>query len=258
MQYRTKKDVDEAIRKLRELSFSFSRQYLYSNDSKANFSLEIDKLINYAESESGSYCISYHTAYSIIDEEIKYLERQAFDMESKKIKLFIEIEKKRKIERNKNITTLIAKNVGFVSGGMQVSAGVGACAASFGLACISVGMPLILQGSNNVYENGNYILFREEKNGIVRDAYHYAANSLGYSEDTADIVYGSVDIALSGYGLASNTVRPNAWRLYRHIESDFVRGWKQMGTLPLFYETASNALTGFSMYKSYKKEGANE
>lgn len=70
------------------------------------------------------------------------------------------------------------KQVGFVSGGSQIFAGIGTCALSAGMACGGVGVPLIAQGANNVYESGYYLLFRKDKVGSIREAYHYAANYL--------------------------------------------------------------------------------
>ena len=74
------------------------------------------------------------------------------------------------------------KQVGFVSGGSQIFAGIGTCALSAGMACGGVGVPLMAQGANNVYESGYYLLFRKDKVGSIREAYHYAANYLGYNK----------------------------------------------------------------------------
>lgn len=120
------------------------------------------------------------------------------------------------------------KQVGFVSGGSQIFAGIGTCALSAGMACGGVGVPLIAQGANNVYESGYYLLFRKDKVGSIREAYHYAANYLGYNKNEADIVYSSVDISLSGYGIFSKSLRPDSWRLFKHINNDYIIGWKSL------------------------------
>ncbi|CAI1559699.1 Uncharacterised protein [Serratia marcescens] len=75
MQYKTKVDLDRSIDELKKLSRTFSRQYLYTNESRANFSLEIDQLIQFAKRDISIHCTSYAGAISIIEEEINNLRR---------------------------------------------------------------------------------------------------------------------------------------------------------------------------------------
>ncbi|MBH1928752.1 DUF4225 domain-containing protein [Serratia rubidaea] len=245
MQYKTKKDVENAINELRRKSLLYSRLYLYTVESKANFALEIDRLIITAEQEIRNHCISYHGAFTMINEEISFLDNQTFQIDMGRMKFYMAIEK----QKTDRLVNLIMKEVGFLSGISQVIAGSGACTASAGLACAGFGTPLILHGANNIYENGYYLLFTKEKVGTVKSAYHFAANTLGYSNNTADKIYGSVDLVLSGYGMARQIVRPDSWRLYRYINSDYIRGWQQMGMAGLALEGISDASTIFGIYK---------
>ncbi|AWK44565.1 hypothetical protein A4R40_15765 [Photorhabdus laumondii subsp. laumondii] len=140
------------------------------------------------------------------------------------------------------------KRIGFVSGGSQIFAGLGVCVASLGAACAGFGVPLLIQGGNNVYENGYYLLLRKEVSGPVRDVYRDAAKTLGYSETDGDRVYGYVDLALSGYGMARSVVRPGTFRLFRYIKTDYIRGWQVMGRIPLIAELIGDMVTGLSIY----------
>ncbi len=67
MQYKTKADLDRSVDELKKLSRTFSRQYLYTNESRANFSLEIDQLIQFAQRDISIHCTSYSGAISIIE-----------------------------------------------------------------------------------------------------------------------------------------------------------------------------------------------
>ncbi|PNO69904.1 DUF4225 domain-containing protein [Serratia marcescens] len=250
MQYKTKVDLDRSINELKKLSRTFSRQYLYTNESRANFSLEIDQLIQFAKRDISIHCTSYAGAISIIEEEINNLKQQEFNINTGKAKLFVAIKK----EKRERFSNLVMKQVGFVSGGSQIFAGIGTCALSAGMACGGVGVPLMAQGANNVYESGYYLLFRKDKVGSIREAYHYAANYLGYNKNEADIVYSSVDISLSGYGIFSKSLRPDSWRLFKHINSDYIIEWKKLGTVPLGTEVFSNAITGYGIYKLIDEE----
>ncbi|AKL43373.1 DUF4225 domain-containing protein [Serratia marcescens] len=248
MQYKTKADLDRSIDELKKLSRTFSRQYLYTNESRANFSLEIDQLIQFAKRDISIHCTSYAGAIRDIEDETNHLKRQAFAIDAGRNTLYISIEKK----KSNNTTNLILKQIGFVGGGTQIFAGVGTCAATLGMACGSFGLPLIAQGTNNIYENGYYLLFRKDKSGSVRNAYRYTAKALGYSQDTADTIYGTVDLSLSGYGIIRKTLKPDAWRLYRYINSDFIRGWQEMGRTGLTIEVISDLTTGSGMYELIK------
>ena len=63
-------------------------------------------------------------------------------------------------ERVRHSTLTIAlKQIGFVSGAMQAIGGFGLCKASLGAACKTYGIPLMMQGSENVWENGYYLLY---------------------------------------------------------------------------------------------------
>ena len=126
------------------------------------------------------------------------------------------------------------------------------------MACGSFGLPLIAQGTNNIYENGYYLLFRKDKSGSVRNAYRYTAKALGYSQDTADTIYGTVDLSLSGYGIIRKTLKPDAWRLYRYINSDFIRGWQEMGRTGLTIEVISDLTTGSGMYELIRTTKEND
>jgi hypothetical protein len=67
---------------------------------------------------------------------------------------------------------------------------------------------MITHGLNNMYENGYYLLYREDRSGTLRDAYRYVAAKLGYGNNEADIVYGVVDISLSAYGAGRRVLAP--------------------------------------------------
>lgn len=96
MQYKTKADLDRSVDELKKLSRTFSRQYLYTNESRANFSLEIDQLIQFAQRDISIHCTSYSGAISIIEEEINNLKQQEFNINTGKAKLFVAIKKKKR------------------------------------------------------------------------------------------------------------------------------------------------------------------
>ncbi|ETS33598.1 Protein of unknown function (DUF4225) [Photorhabdus khanii NC19] len=203
-----------------------------------------NELIRKVNHEVGSNCLSVDGGIEIIQSEIDNLKKQEFDLRINDSQQYLIVQK----EKNGERINLFLKQVGFVSGGSQIFAGIGVCVASLGAACAGFGVPLLVQGGNNVYENGYYLLLRKEVSGPARGVYCDVAKTLGYSEADGDMVYGYVDLGLSGYGMVRSIVRPGTFRLFRYIKSDYIRGWQEMGKVPLIAEIIGDAVTGFSIY----------
>lgn len=140
------------------------------------------------------------------------------------------------------------KGVGIIAGTFQLAGGAGICGGSGGILCPVVGAPLMIHGANNVYENGrNLITGRSDTKGPVRLAYQAIAERLGGKESEGNIVYGAVDLALSGYGLFRPVLKPGAWRLFRYVRTDYVKAYTQTGKTTLLVEMLGNGLTLDSM-----------
>lgn len=118
--------------------------------------------------------------------------------------------------------------VGVAAGGMQVAMGGGICYFSAGTLCLGIGAPLILQGGNNIYENGRNLLSgRSDTQGPIRKVYHSVAKAVGGTEREGNIAYGVVDLAGSVYGAGRLVLKPESWRLFRHVRSDYLYGYQR-------------------------------
>lgn len=124
-----------------------------------------------------------------------------------------------------------------------------------GLACAAYGAPMIAHGLNNIYENGYYLLFREEQSGTLRDAYRLAAKKLGYGNKQADLIYGVIDLSLSAYGAGRKVLEPRekSWSLFHNIQSDYIRGWQEASKTAITLDATSSSITGWQMYKIAKE-----
>lgn len=244
-----KEDFNKAVKQLNDLANVTGLAYLSAGPSRKIFFDEINAFINSVTREIDIQCMSVQGGTKIIQEEISHLQNQHFQLMTGKIVQYAAIEKTSPIGRYVN---LMVKQVGFVGGGTQVVAGFGVCAASIGTACAAFGAPLIAHGANNFYENGYYLLFRKEKSGYTRKGYHKVARKLGYSQNDADFAYASVDLALSGYGLGRMVLKPDAFRLIRYINSDYIRGWKEMGKVSLGFEALSDGATIWGIHQLRK------
>jgi len=136
------------------------------------------------------------------------------------------------------------KGAGAVAGGMQILTGAGICYGSAGTLCLIGGIPMMAHGANNVYENGRNLLERRtDTEGPTRKFYQVIAKGFGKSEREGNIAYGTADIATSVYGLFRHTLKPDAWRLFRYIKTDYVRAYSNMGPSSLTLEAHTNFQT---------------
>lgn len=112
---------------------------------------------------------------------------------------------------------------------------------------------MMMHGANNLYENGRNLLERRsDTKGPVRKAYQAVAKSMGGAELEGNMAYGAVDLTLSAYGVGRMVLRPDAWRLFRYVNTDYVRAYNLVGRKALMFEGVSNGITGRSMYLEYK------
>lgn len=86
----------------------------------------------------------------------------------------------------------------------------------------------MLQGGNNIYENGRNLLSgRSDTQGPIRKVYHSVAKAVGGTEREGNIAYGVVDLAGSVYGAGRLVLKPESWRLFRHVRSDYLYGYQR-------------------------------
>ncbi|MGW8466963.1 DUF4225 domain-containing protein [Pseudomonas sp. CLCA07] len=136
------------------------------------------------------------------------------------------------------------KGAGVIAGGVQILTGAGICYGSAGTLCLIGGVPMMAHGANNIYENGRNLLeSRDDTEGPTRKAYQAIANWAGKSDREGNIAYGTADIATSIYGAFRLTLKPDAWRLFRYVRTDYVRAYKNMGPGSRILEAHTNFQT---------------
>ncbi len=66
---------------------------------------------------------------------------------------------------------------------------------------------------------------------------------MGRSETEGDMAYGAVDIGMSVYGASRLLLKPDAWRLFRYLQSDYIRAYKTSGATSLTIDAISGGIT---------------
>ena len=145
------------------------------------------------------------------------------------------------------------KGVGVIAGALQFAAGAGICYASVGTLCLFAGAPLMLHGANNTYENGRNLWGkRSDTQGPVRKGYQEVAKAMGAGAFEGNMAYGAIDLGLSAYGVGRMVLKPDAWRLFRYVRTDYVRGYENASKVVLALEAISDTATMNSMYQEAK------
>ncbi|MEY0878385.1 DUF4225 domain-containing protein [Providencia manganoxydans] len=242
---------------LRKLAEKLAYMYISDSVTRMKFLHDINQFIIRNELEVKNYCLSLSAGMDNITEARDKLELQYELLRKNKVFQYAILESRREKKYEYN-TTVVLKQVGFVGGGMQIMAGYGACYGSLGLLCGSLGLALANQGINNMYENGYYLLYREENTSYLRDAYRFTSKKLGYGNNEADMAYAGVDLLLSGYSIFKPTIKPDGWKLFYYMEDSLVASWRTMGKLGLGTEVFFDGFTIYSTYDSINSENNNK
>jgi len=214
----------------------------------------IDDVVRQIKTEIGMNCLSWLGGEEILKYKTAVLKYQQSVILNNKIYSKWMAEQEYISKRSAELYQLYNKIIGFLAGIGQVATGVGICVSTASSGMIP-GASMIMQGLNNTYENGYYLMVYEEVSGPLRDAYHYVANRTGYDGRKADIAYGTIDLALSGYGMIRKipTPREKSWNLFGITikQTDYVRGVSEM-TKPVFIlEIISDEVTVLSLMPAF-------
>ncbi|MHC8302575.1 DUF4225 domain-containing protein [Pseudomonas sp. ZS1P83] len=142
--------------------------------------------------------------------------------------------------------------IGVVAGAMQVEVGVAVTGATGGWGTPFGGM-FIAHGVNNIYEGFGNIYNGPEAprvQGPVRRVYQ---DALG-GEYQGDMLYGSMDLLLSGIGIIRLVRKPDSVQLFRHDPMNYERAYLQTGKVALFFEALVDYITLNSMLTKEKPE----
>lgn len=139
--------------------------------------------------------------------------------------------KELKDEQNSLLTQardVALRGAGVISGALQFAVGAGICYASVGTLCLFAGAPMMLNGTNNIYENGRDLFEnRTDTVGPVRTGYRAISGMLGKGNCEADVLYGIIDLSSSAYGIGRMVLKPDSWRLFRYVKTDYIRAYRQ-------------------------------
>lgn len=233
--------------KVSRLVFDIGFKYLHGIKLRSRFMCEENSLSKEYINDYLSGKIIFSEAMNRLRSQYERLIRNQSQLQMGSIKLYAIAEREK--DRH-SLLTITLKRVGFVSGSMQAIGGFGICKANIGAACRYFGVPLMIQGSENVWENGYYLLYHEDPKVVpVRYAYRQAAKFFGGEGRDGDIAFSSGDIALSLGSASTLTLKSDSWKLFHYIREDYIHNWRTLGAVGGINELAGDAVSGFSIYQ---------
>jgi hypothetical protein len=147
------------------------------------------------------------------------------------------------------------KGVGVIAGALQFATGAGICYGSAGMLCLFAGTPLMAHGANNVYENGrNLWEGKSDTQGPVRKGYLEVAKKMGKGKQAGNMAYGSVDLGMSIYSAGRLVLKPDAWRLFRYVRTDYVRAYRSTSVGAFAIDIGADAATTSGMLQEWKNK----
>ncbi|WP_231853039.1 DUF4225 domain-containing protein [Xenorhabdus poinarii] len=248
--------------RMRQLALSTSI-FINSNVSRKKYIDELNYLSDLYERHifSSDNSEERKSILQMMGKEIKYLEYQEHLCRYKLYQQYALIETN---NRGMDNIDYVLKGVGIVVGLSQIVAGIGLIAGAtitvFGIPVGYVaGAGLVVHGFGAIQEN-TMALIKDDPNykGLVRLGYENTFEYLGSSKTTGSLVYAGVDLSLSAHALLSRTLKPDAWRLFHHINEDYVYGYKLMSGYALGFEITADGLTIKSAYDIYNNPNYNK
>lgn len=233
--------------KIRKIIDNLSLQYFSNRHLSIQYLMHetnySDKII--AECKSGR--IDFTEAMSKLLEQKRTLNDIAFKLMTNDIKMYLVVER---IRDTNSVLTITLKQVGFISGSLQFVGGLGICKATLGAACGSLGLPLMAHGLENGWENGYYLVYRNDSKIMpVRQVYRKVASLFGGDNRNGDIAYSIGDLSLSAGSLFRSVLKPDSWKLFYYIRDDFILGWKDLGAAGLATEIVGDSASSFTIYQ---------
>lgn len=150
----------------------------------------------------------------------------------------------------------VINGVGIVLSSLQVVAGLGVIATSAAtgnVIGVGFGALLTLHGFNGVMESAvNLKTGKDDATGPLKKGYIAGAEFMGFDQKVGEMAYTSMDLALSVYGMARLVLKPQTYRLFHYLSTDYVRGIKDMSRFDLGVEIYNDSISLKKMYEDMK------
>ncbi|ORM67768.1 DUF4225 domain-containing protein [Pantoea rwandensis] len=148
----------------------------------------------------------------------------------------------------------IINGVGVVLGSLQVIAGIGVIEVSLATGMVfgvGFGALLVAHGANSIQESIlNLYEGVDDSKGFMKKTYIAGAEFFGFDQRAGELAYSVMDLGLSAYGMGRLIIKPEIWRLFRYLPTDYVRGVKEMSRFDLGVEIYNDSMAIKSFFNT--------
>lgn len=221
--------VNLEARKLVNTANKLAAFHLNDGLTRLNFVREIQSVIEQQfaiarRAKSDEECMA---CVNNLRAETKSLEEQGKMLRMKTAKLYAEVEF---VRENNKVVGYVISAVKIVAYGLTAFAGTIAITTMPAIGMLA-GAILVMDGANGITKEIDVL--RNGKNstseGIFGDGAMQLAKFMGFKPESGLAVYNSISLAASIYSIVGLSRKPEAWRLFRYLPSDFYR---KVNTLP--------------------------
>jgi len=144
----------------------------------------------------------------------------------------------------------VIDGIGVVIGGLQVVGGAGILATSVmsgNVVGIIAGANIFLNGLSSTFESYQKLTGDANPTNFMRDTHEDVAEFLGFDRRVGTLSYQITDLSTAYYGIIKLSLKPEAWRLFSHLPSDYYRKVSKMSRPALAIKGAGAAVKAIKL-----------
>ncbi|WP_067702718.1 DUF4225 domain-containing protein [Erwinia sp. ErVv1] len=154
---------------------------------------------------------------------------------------------------HEKIIGYVIEGIGVVLGGLQMVAGatlIAGSVATGNVIGVVAGGSLVLNGAGSAIESTEKLLGRANPTSFMRNAYEDVAEFMGFDKKLGFLAYQAIDFTTSYYGVLKLTLKPESWRLFNYLPSDYYRKVQAMSKPALILKGTGAAKKGIDIGKN--------
>lgn len=158
----------------------------------------------------------------------------------------------------------VIDGIGVVLGTVQLVAGVGLFAGSLfsgNVIGVVAGSALIANGAGSMAESIDKLRGVSNPTNPVIEAYQDVAEFFGFDKRLGLLAYQVVDLTTSYYGIFKLTLKPEAWRIFKYLPTDYYRQVQIMSKQDLALKGATavwkGSAIGVNLYQMNHNQNGN-
>ncbi|WP_338134011.1 DUF4225 domain-containing protein, partial [Yersinia bercovieri] len=214
--------VNLEAHKLINIANTLSASHLSDSLTQMNFIQEIKEVVEQQfaaarRAKSDEECM---TCIQSLRAETESLQAQDRMLRMETAKLYAKVEF---VRENNKIVGYVISAVNVVLSGLEMAVGFTLISSMTPLGVLA-GAVLVIDSANGISkEIAHYAMDNKSSEGLVADVSMSVAEFMGFSRNNGLGVYKSVSLAANAYSIFGLLKRPETWRLFRYIPTDYYR-----------------------------------